>query len=430
MALRAGFAEIDITPPPGTGKIGWLRHLQCDEVLDPIFARAAVLESGRDRIAFIALDLLSIRRADTAAIRRRLERELGFPGRNVMIAATHNHGGPAVSTIGEVQRDEAYVAMLSDRIVRAFGDALRKRETAEIGFASGFEWGVAFNRRVLMRDGTARTHGRFPDPDALTIEGPMDPEVAVLGIRRPSGRLLGCIVNFTCHPTHHGGSNAVTAGYPGVMARSLKRRGCPITLFLNGACGNVHHGDPAGRGTGTMEEAGERLADDAQALLKSMSFRTRARLGAASATVRLPFRTVTPAEVAGTVRGAQRFIDPAIYDRGMPALVARIRREGRAPAEAQALFVDRVAFAAIPAEYFVEHGLRIKEMCHPAHALVVGHANGMVGYVPTQAAFRRGGYETTFGAGSHLAPEAGDQLADAAIRLVRKHFRASKNTHR
>lgn len=430
MPLRAGFAEIDITPPAGTGKIGWLRHLQCDEVLDPIFARVAVLESGRERIAFIALDLLSIRRADTATIRRRIERELGFPGRCIMVAATHNHGGPAVSTIGEVQRDAAYVDALIARVVRAFGDALRRREPAEIGFASGFEWGVAFNRRVLMRDGTTRTHGRFPDRDALTIEGPIDPEVAVLGVRRPRGRLLGCIVNFTCHPTHHGGSNAVTAGYPGVVASQLRRRGCPVTLFLNGACGNVHHGDPAGRGTGSMEEAGQRLADDARELLKTMTFRSGAHLGAASTIVRLPFRAVTKAEVAGTARGAQRFIDPAIYDRGMPALVERIRREGRSPAEVQALFINDIAFAAIPAEYFVEHGLRIKEMSHPAHALVVGHANGMVGYVPTQAAFRRGGYETTFGAGSHLAPEAGDQLADAAIRLVRKHVRASRKSNR
>jgi hypothetical protein len=49
---------------------------------------------------------------------------------------------------------------------------------------------------------------------------------------------------------------------------------------------------------------------------------------------------------------------------------------------------------------------------------VVGHANGMVGYVPHKEAFPRGGYETTFGVGSRLAPEAGDILADCAIDLV------------
>ena len=49
---------------------------------------------------------------------------------------------------------------------------------------------------------------------------------------------------------------------------------------------------------------------------------------------------------------------------------------------------------------------------------MVGHANGMVGYVPHRDAFLRGGYETTFAPTSRLAPEAGDLLADGAIELI------------
>ena len=96
-----------------------------------------------------------------------------------------------------------------------------------------------------------------------------------------------------------------------------------------------------------------------------------------------------------------------------------MRREKTNKAEVQALFLDEYAFVGIPAEYFVEHGLRIKEECYPKRALVVGHANGMVGYVPTRWAFKRGGYETTFLSSSRLAPEAGDMLADAAIEIIR-----------
>jgi len=57
--------------------------------------------------------------------------------------------------------------------------------------------------------------------------------------------------------------------------------------------------------------------------------------------------------------------------------------------------------------------------------LIVGQANGMVGYVPHRDAFLRGGYETTFAGSSRLAPEAGDQLADAAIGLIKAHRSAS-----
>lgn len=60
----------------------------------------------------------------------------------------------------------------------------------------------------------------------------------------------------------------------------------------------------------------------------------------------------------------------------------------------------------------------MKEQSWPRHALVVSHANWMVGYVPHKEAFLRGGYETTFWGGSRLAPEAGDLLPDCAIQLV------------
>ena len=160
------------------------------------------------------------------------------------------------------------------------------------------------------------------------------------------------------------------------------------------------------------------LAEDVRGVMEGMIFRSEVRLGCSSRTIQLPFRETTDAEVVGTTRGAQRFVDPAIYDREMPRLLERIRRMGSQPAQVQVMFIDEYAVAGIPAEYFVQHALRIKEEAYPRHALVVGQANGMVGYVPHKEAFLRGGYETTLCGSSRLAPEAGDLLADCAIELI------------
>ncbi|UCH34697.1 MAG: hypothetical protein JSV65_19625 [Armatimonadota bacterium] len=420
MSTQAAFAEVDITPPLGTKKIGWLKEIVGDSVLDPLFARAAVIQSGAAGIAFIQLDTLSIRWTTTNEIRRRIEQRCGFPGASVMAAATHNHAGPAVATTGEVPRDDAYIEMMVSRIVDMFCAALDNLQPAEIGIASAFEWNVAHNRRVVMRDGTVQTHGRFPDPNALYIEGPIDPEVAVLAARSSNGEMLGAIVNFACHPTHHGPEPGFSAGFPGVLAREMKSRGCPVTLFLNGASGNIHTADPTRNGADVeMEAAGLALADDVSQAMTDMSFRAAVRVGCAARTVELPFRKATEDEVRGTIRGAQRFVDPTIYDRTMPRVLERIRECGVQLAEVQALFVDDYAFVSMPAEYFVQLGLRIKEESHPRHALVVSCANGMVGYVPHREAFLRGGYETTFTNSSRLAPEAGDLLADCAIEIIR-----------
>ncbi|GAG34883.1 unnamed protein product, partial [marine sediment metagenome] len=58
--MRAGFAEIDITPPVGILKMGWLKRIVSDRVLDPLYARAAVFEHEGARVGFIQLDTLSI----------------------------------------------------------------------------------------------------------------------------------------------------------------------------------------------------------------------------------------------------------------------------------------------------------------------------------------------------------------------------------
>jgi hypothetical protein len=419
MTLSAGFAESDITPPPGTRKIGWLVEIVGWRALDPLFARAAVFENGGRRVGVIQLDTLSVRWTTAEDIRGRIAARYGFPPGCILVAATHNHAGPAVANLGDARRDDAYVAWMTERAVEAFGAALARLQPAEAGFGACFDFDVAHNRRVLMRDGTARTHGTFDDPGALCLEGPVDPELAVIAARGADGRLLGSLVNYACHPTHHGPDDVFSAGFPGVLAARLKERGCPATLFLNGAAGNQHTADPVRSGRNlSMEEAGGRLADDAAGVLARMDFRREAVLGAASATLQLPFRAVTDDEARGRAWGAQRFVDPAAYDRQMPALVEKIRARRTQPAQVQALFLDDIALVGIPAEHFAEHGLRLKQAAHPRRALVAGFANGMVGYVPTRRAFEHGGYETTFGEGSRLAPEAGDLLADAAIALI------------
>ena len=415
MAIQAGFAQIDITPPVGTHKIGWLKEIIGDSIADPLYARVAVFESNGETLAFVQLDTLSIRWTQTNAIRQRLAAQHGYPGDRVMVAAVHNHAGPAIANCGDVQRDERYIGALVEKVATAFGEALDSRQEAQVGLGSGFEFDVAHNRRVVQRDGTVRTHGSFKDPNALYVEGPIDPEVGVLAARDAQGRLLGAIVNYACHPTHHGGDTVFSGGYPGVLAATMQEQGCPVALFLNGAAGNIHTSDPAAGGVDlSMDEAGHALASDALGVIGEMEYRTELGLASLRRTVDLPYRKPTEDEVHGTVRGAQRFVDLAIYDRTIPGVVERIRERRVQPAEVQVHFIDDYAFVSLPGECFVELGLEIKQRAHPRHALVVACANGMVGYVPHRAAFERGGYETTFGANSRLAPEAGDLLVDCA----------------
>jgi len=103
MSLKAGFAETDITPAVGTKKAGWLKFdttSVSDTIIDPLCARAAVFESDGEGIGLISLDILSIRWTQVSNIRKRIQAACRFPGERIMIAATHNHAGPATSNLG------------------------------------------------------------------------------------------------------------------------------------------------------------------------------------------------------------------------------------------------------------------------------------------------------------------------------------------
>jgi hypothetical protein len=309
--------------------------------------------------------------------------------------------------------------MLVSRVIEAFGGALACLEPAEVGFGRCFEWRVAHNRRVVMRDGCVRTHGTFDDPDALCLEGPVDPEVGVLAARSLAGELLGALVSFGCHPTHHGGDTAIDAGFPGVLAHRLQELGCPVTLYLNGASGNVHTADPRAGGKNLpAEQAGAYLAQGAWDVLQGLAFQREVRLAAASRTIELPYRRLTEAEISGRVRGAQRFIDPAIYERTIPPLVDKIEQRRTHRAEIQVIGVGDCAYVGVPGEFFCELGLQIKERAWPVQALISTCTNGRVGYIPTREAFQRGGYETPFGPSSMLAPEAGELIVQTAVELI------------
>lgn len=417
--FQASFAAADITPPIGTAKIGWLRSIVPTEVLDPLRARVCLIEAANGRLAIIALDTLSVSRSHVDQIRRSIEAKTPFGGSSVMVAATHNHAGPALVRLGDVPVDESYRDTVTEAVVGAVSAATAKLAPAEIGVGRHVETSVPHNRRVVLRDGTVETHGSLQDDEALYVEGPIDPILTTIGFRSERGTWLGAIVNFACHPTHHGDDAAFSAGYPGVLSNQLEAAGIPNTLFLNGAQGNVHWIDPADpTQVRSMEAIGMALAKASLRSIEKMTWRPDLHLRTAAVNLDLPFRRPTADDVAGTVRGAQRLVDPTVYDRVMPQVLAELARDGRQRAEIQAIVLNDHALVGVPAELFVELGLQIKERAFPVRALVVGLANGMVGYVPHHAAFSRGGYETTFGDGSKLAPEAGELIVEGALAAL------------
>ena len=86
------------------------------------------------------------------------------------------------------------------------------------------------------------------------------------------------------------------------------------------------------------------------------------------------------------------------------------------PAEIQVLTFNDHAIVGLQGEQFVEYGLQIKEGSPYKTTFVTAVTNGVLpGYCYTPEAVADGGYEV---GNSSLAPNAGSQFVQAAIKLL------------
>ena len=431
MALRAAFGEIDITPPLGTQLGGWLDVARpAETVRDPVYARMMLLEAGGERVAVVSLDLLSIRGSDALDLRGRMQAVADTPLAHVMVAATHNHAGPAIVSIGPYRREDAYLEWLKAAIADMAADAAERLGPAEIGIGSAFEARFCHNRRWVKRDGAVVTQPGVANPDMLYCEGPVDTELGVVCVRDRGGRPMGYVANWTCHPVHPYDMRTVTASWPGALAAAIRHRENVPCLVLNGAFGNVHTANWVDRAYVDDPDAiGSALADGVCGAAGEMEYRSDVTLAGASDLLELPLRDIPSEELhwaretlAGGATdapsGSQRYGQDTTYARSVVDVAERKLARDFSRAEAHALRIGDAGFVGLPAEAFVETGLRIKVAAKFRRTFVVGAANGMVGYAPPPASYARGGYECTTAMWSKVAPEAADMMADAGIRLA------------
>jgi hypothetical protein len=99
--------------------------------------------------------------------------------------------------------------------------------------------------------------------------------------------------------------------------------------------------------------------------------------------------------------------------------VAELRmRDPQIQAEIQAIRIGPLGIAANGSEYFCDFGLRIKKASRHPSTWVVSLANDYIGYIPTPQAFVAGGYEPRTARSSKLAPEAGQLIVEASLRML------------
>jgi neutral ceramidase len=452
-ALLAGAAEADITPFPGCqidGNIGVPRPMET--VTTPIHARALVLEQSGKRFCLLSMDLLAITTAEADNVRRMAADKFGFARDAVAVHVTQNHSAPSMGQIMLTDRLPAtkkypwlrgshpdYAPLVLGRVEQAIAAAIAAVEPVTVAWAAAIDGRVSFNRRTIMRDGTAAMHlgGRSVE-DVLQREGPSDPEVGVATFTADGSRTVAALLHHTCHPVHWTPHRAVHADWPGRWADIVRRDILPgaTPLVVNGCCGNIHHHDLFNPSRDdTPESMGKLLAESTRTALSRPHAVESPALSWISETIRIPWRQF-PADV---FPAAHRLIDanpepmwtsPAkdaverdwCFAASLLDVEQMMRDADGFDYEVQAVRIGDLALVVLPGEPFVEAQLAIKA-ASPAKRTFFAHmANGYAGYIPTPLALAGGGYECRPSIASRLCTEALQMITDKSIAVLGKLY--------
>jgi hypothetical protein len=213
--LRAGAAKVDVTPAQNALPQGY------EGVLDRIYSRAIVLDDGTSTAALISVDAGAIPDAIWQEVARRLESELGIPGDNVLLTATHTHSVP---------RQE--VGPYTDKIVESARLAKARMANASVGYGTGVSY-LNVNRNII----DPKTRRWWEGPN---YEGPSDKTVAVIAFETSSGEPIAVYYNYAMHAVTVGQLDLVSGDAPGTASKYIEDSfdSNVVALWSSGAAGD------------------------------------------------------------------------------------------------------------------------------------------------------------------------------------------------
>ena len=432
--MKAGFSAACITPPVGKEIPGLFERRMAQGVHDDLFARAAVVDDGRNVVALVQTDTISLPSEVVLKARALAHRLCGITGSNCLISATHTHsGGPTFGGFLS-EADEGYCSFVVERVASAIAEAYRVRRPVLVGTGASLAEGVAFNRRFVMRDGSQRTHPGKMNADIVAPAGPEDPTVTVVGFCEPrTFRPVGCIVNFACHATHMNGL-LYSADYVRWVVdtlRSVYGEGFGV-VYLNGACGDVTQMDnrsprPGEFGEYWCERTGRVVGGGALQALARLDYFSKATVDCQTAKLSARIRKSS----AEAVRAARSLLCEnkatadnveTIYASELLEVEALRRESPVRRLEIMAIRIADAMFWGVPGEFFQQFALDVRAASPFPHTCCVELANGYNGYICTKEAFAGGGYEVRTARSSLLEPRTGEDIVRTAKTLSRRLY--------
>ncbi|QHT65745.1 hypothetical protein GXP67_03210 [Rhodocytophaga rosea] len=384
--LQAGWAKANITPstPVPMAGYGSRRGQKYTVVHDSIWARAVVFDNGKQKAAWVSLDLLIVPPEVKESLKKALP-GIGFSIDQTYLTATHTHssiGGWAKKLVGRLiagKYDENVIKLITNGIVNAIRQADIHKQKAKIGL------GTYYARELVNH--------------RITNEGKVDSTVYVFKIQQASGA-TAAIVSFTAHATCLASKDySLSRDYPGALVDSLEKNK-EIDFAAFGAGGVGSH-SPAAEGAEF-----EKIANMASLLSH--------RINTGFDSIALKYQTqLANRELALPLRKPQWRISENWRLR--PWLFYSLY--GDYPATLSILKTGNLTWIGTPCDFSGELALQVQKPAQ--HPLIINSFNGgYIGYITEDSYYDRNHYETRVM--NWFGPENGAYFLETINQLMKK----------
>jgi len=433
--LLAGIAEMIVTPPQGAPLLGTIqRH---NGVHDDLYARALVLNDGRQAVALVFLDLIGLDFTLADEIRDAVRERNGIT--TTLLNCSHTHSAPFtipwsvlgwrwLSGPGRRWRDEL-VPGIAELVFSA--NATARPGLLGVGRAPVQ---IGSNRRLPVGQAIVMK----PNPDGAVV-----PWVDVLRVDRLDEGPAAILFSHAAHPVIiHGASRLVSADYPGFASRKLRERlGGNVMAMFGQACGANINAEPLRGGFLAAERAGSVLAEAAFQAACDTQPLPQLEFSIRSVRTDLPLQPLPSyQECSQALQDAEKrlarccggttFSDEQLWEMQDRLGSAQSQKESSAaddvqPMEGQAWWLmdtvwclrdlinkieqgderplrfdahllrigDHWSLLAVTHELFAEYQLRLDKAIPTEHNMMLAYTNGCESYIPMDRDLSLGGYE-------------------------------------
>ncbi len=416
-ALRVGAAAVELEADDSMVIAGGIHAGKASGQEGKLRCVAVVLEQPPAKLAIVACDVLMLTRQTLDPVVAEVEKATGIPAANILVNCTHTHHAPSTMCVHDYGPDEVFTKRVQEGVVQAVKQANSRLAASRFYFHLGEERTVGQNSRQLLDDGMIYWIG--PRTNFVRATGPFDPELPVLAFKDATNKMHAVIFNHSTHTIGTRTPGKRSPSFYGLAAQDLEEQFGGIACFLEGASGSTHNLDFKG------DESARRIKAAVIDALNKTQPREVAKLAALKRPLKFRVRKFNEvAEEEAVTRYCRK------YAPGYDEAIAKVFRKMRAELKSQqgqeretwvqAMRIGDVAIVGVPAEYFTQLGLDIKNRSPFRYTYIAELANDWIGYLPNFDGYKLGGYQVWTGFHSYAEPGTGERIADAAVEMLKE----------